>query len=126
MKDERQFFFPLFCDSNELRRHKLNRDVAGGKECRLAIHGPGDVFGELCLSGLGGRLETAPAIEDSSLKEIPCDKFLERLAKESTKDSSLLTSHRFSKARFPTYLPAKHFEMLKRKLVGGVALCLLL
>lgn len=54
-----------------------------GKECMLAIHGPGDVFGELCLSGLGGRLETATAMEDSFLKEIPCGKFLDRLAEDS-------------------------------------------
>lgn len=54
-----------------------------GKECMLAIHGPGDVFGELCLSGLGGRLETATAMEDSFLKEIPCGKFLDRLATDS-------------------------------------------
>src|SRR6185436_8742819 len=54
-----------------------------GKECMLAIHGPGDVFGELCLSGLGGRLETAAAMEDSLLKEIPCSKFLGRLSKDS-------------------------------------------
>jgi CRP/FNR family cyclic AMP-dependent transcriptional regulator len=54
-----------------------------GKECMLAIHGAGDVFGELCLSGLGGRLETATAMEDTSLKEIPSDKFLGRLAKDS-------------------------------------------
>jgi CRP-like cAMP-binding protein len=54
-----------------------------GKECMLAIHGAGDVFGELCLSGLGGRLETAVAMEDSFLKEIPCSKFLERLARDS-------------------------------------------
>src|SRR2546425_2962174 len=54
-----------------------------GHECLLAIHGEGDVFGELCLSGVGGRLETATAMEDSFLKEIPCRKFLERLAKDS-------------------------------------------
>src|SRR6266851_1707874 len=54
-----------------------------GKECMLAIHGAGDIFGELCLSGLGGRLETATAMEDSLLKEIPCSKFLDRLAKDS-------------------------------------------
>jgi CRP-like cAMP-binding protein len=53
-----------------------------GKECMLAIHGPGDVFGELCLSGLGGRLETATAMEDSFLKEIPCAKFPDRLAQD--------------------------------------------
>jgi CRP-like cAMP-binding protein len=54
-----------------------------GKECMLAIHGSGDVFGELCLSGLEGRLETAVAMEDSSLKTVPCGKFLERLAADS-------------------------------------------
>ena len=54
-----------------------------GKECMLAIHAEGDVFGELCLSGLGGRLETATAMEETLLKEIPCDKFLERLKRDS-------------------------------------------
>ena len=54
-----------------------------GKECMLAIHGAGDVFGELCLSGLGGRLETATAMEETLLKEIPCDKFLERLKSDA-------------------------------------------
>jgi CRP/FNR family cyclic AMP-dependent transcriptional regulator len=62
---------------------KLAMTASGGKECMLAIHGPGDVFGELCLSGLGGRQETATAMQDCSLKEIPCDKFLDRLAKDS-------------------------------------------
>jgi CRP-like cAMP-binding protein len=46
-----------------------------GKECLLAIRGAGDVFGALCLSGLGGRLETATAMEDCSLKEIPAASF---------------------------------------------------
>jgi CRP-like cAMP-binding protein len=54
-----------------------------GKECMLAILGAGDVFGEVCLSGLGSRLDTATAMEDSFLKEIPCGKFLNRLAKDS-------------------------------------------
>ena len=62
---------------------KLVMVSAEGKECMLAIHGPGDVFGELCLSGLGGRLESATAMEDSVLKEMPCGKFLDRLAKDS-------------------------------------------
>jgi CRP/FNR family cyclic AMP-dependent transcriptional regulator len=62
---------------------KLVMASSGGKECMLALHGAGDVFGELCLSGLGARLETATAMEDSSLKEIPCDKFLKRLSKDS-------------------------------------------
>lgn len=62
---------------------KLVRVSSEGKECMLAIHGAGDVFGEMCLSGLGGRLETATAMEDTFLKEIPCGKFLGRLAKDS-------------------------------------------
>jgi CRP/FNR family cyclic AMP-dependent transcriptional regulator len=57
--------------------------ASDGRECMLAIHGPGDVFGEMCLSGLDGRLETATAMEDTSLKTIPCGKFLGRLAKDS-------------------------------------------
>src|SRR5258705_3647714 len=62
---------------------KLVMVSSEGKECMLAIHGAGDVFGELCLSGFGGRLETAAAMEDCLLKEIPCGKFLGRLAADS-------------------------------------------
>jgi len=54
-----------------------------GKECVLAIHGAGDIFGELCLSGLSGRLETANAMEDTQLKEVQCGRFLERLGTDS-------------------------------------------
>jgi CRP/FNR family transcriptional regulator, cyclic AMP receptor protein len=54
-----------------------------GRECMLAIHASGDVFGELCLSGIAGRLETATAMEDTFLKKIPCAKFLERLTTDS-------------------------------------------
>ena len=54
-----------------------------GKECMLAIHASGDVFGELCLSGIVGRLETATAMEDTLLKRVPCARFLERLATDS-------------------------------------------
>jgi CRP/FNR family cyclic AMP-dependent transcriptional regulator len=54
-----------------------------GRDCMLAIHGPGDVFGEMCLSAAGGRLETATAMEETSLKTIRCAKFLERLAEDS-------------------------------------------
>jgi CRP-like cAMP-binding protein len=53
-----------------------------GKECMLAIHAAGDIFGELCLSGLGERTETATAMDDIVLKQLPCDKFLGRLAKD--------------------------------------------
>ncbi|MGA9772231.1 MAG: Crp/Fnr family transcriptional regulator [Blastocatellia bacterium] len=54
-----------------------------GKDCMLAIHGAGDIFGELCLSGLKGRLETAAAMEETVLKQIPCGKFLKRLSRDA-------------------------------------------
>jgi CRP/FNR family cyclic AMP-dependent transcriptional regulator len=76
--DERETVY--FIEKGQI---KLVMASSEGKECMLAIHSAGDVFGELCLSGLGARLETATAMEDSFLKEIPCDKFLGRLAKDS-------------------------------------------
>jgi CRP-like cAMP-binding protein len=54
-----------------------------GKECILAIHTAGDIFGELCLSGLGARLETATAMKQSLLKKIPSSKFFARLSRDS-------------------------------------------
>jgi CRP/FNR family transcriptional regulator, cyclic AMP receptor protein len=42
-----------------------------GKECLLAIYTPGDIFGEMCIAGLGERLETATAMEPTELKLIP-------------------------------------------------------
>ena len=62
---------------------KLSMISPEGRECLLAIHGVGDIFGELCLSGLAGRLETATAMEDTLLKTVPCSRFLEHLAKDS-------------------------------------------
>jgi CRP/FNR family cyclic AMP-dependent transcriptional regulator len=62
---------------------KLVMVSSEGKECMLAIHTSGDIFGELCLSGLAGRQETATAMEDTVLKRIPCAKFLERLSRDS-------------------------------------------
>jgi CRP/FNR family cyclic AMP-dependent transcriptional regulator len=76
--DERETVY--FIEKGQI---KLVMVSSEGKECMLAIHGPGDVFGELCLSGLGARLETASAMEDTMLKEIPCGKFLGRLAQDS-------------------------------------------
>jgi len=54
-----------------------------GRECILAIHTAGDIFGELCLSGLGARLETATAMKQTSLKQIPCSQFFARLSRDS-------------------------------------------
>ncbi len=76
--DQRETVY--FIEKGQIKLVMVSED---GKECMLAIHGAGDVFGELCLSGLGGRLETAIAMEDTSLKEIPCNRFLERLANDS-------------------------------------------
>src|SRR5678815_3852202 len=54
-----------------------------GKECLLAIHSAGDIFGELILSGLGSRRETATAMKETILKKIPCSQFLARLEHDS-------------------------------------------
>ncbi|HTF33037.1 MAG TPA: Crp/Fnr family transcriptional regulator [Myxococcota bacterium] len=63
---------------------KLSVLAPGGKECLLAIHAPGDVFGELCLGGEDVvRRETATAMEDTTLKAIPCPEFLTCLSHES-------------------------------------------
>jgi len=69
-----------FLESGQIKLVMLS---AEGKECTVAIHTSGDIFGELCLSGLGGRLETATAMADSVLKQVPCSMFLERLARDS-------------------------------------------
>lgn len=67
----------------ESGRIKLLVPSPGGKECLLAILGAGDIFGELCLSGLSERRETATAMEDTVLKGIPCDQFFARLDHDS-------------------------------------------
>lgn len=54
---------------------KLLRHSPKGKECTLAIYTAGDIFGELCLSGAGVRVETATAMERSVLKVIPAPLF---------------------------------------------------
>jgi CRP-like cAMP-binding protein len=62
---------------------KLLLPLTEGRECLLAIHTTGDIFGELCLPGLGARLETATAMEETTLKQIPCPKFFELLSRDS-------------------------------------------
>ena len=62
---------------------KLVVATPAGKECLLAIHTAGDVFGELCLAKLGKRVETATAMEDSVVKRIPCLNFFLRLSSDS-------------------------------------------
>ena len=65
-----------FIESGQIKLLMLSPE---GKECLLAIHTAGDIFGELCLSGLGSRLETARAMEETTLKQIPCSSFFARL-----------------------------------------------
>ena len=62
-----------FIESGQVKLLMLSAD---GKECLLAIHGVGDVFGELCLSGSDARLETATAMEETVLKKISRSQFL--------------------------------------------------
>jgi CRP/FNR family transcriptional regulator, cyclic AMP receptor protein len=69
-----------FIESGQIKLLMLSPE---GKECLLAIHGAGDVFGELCLSGLGSRLETATAMEETILKKIPCSQFLAGLNRDA-------------------------------------------
>jgi CRP/FNR family transcriptional regulator, cyclic AMP receptor protein len=54
-----------------------------GRECLLAVHATGDIFGESCLSGLGPRLETATAMEETILKQIPCPEFFALLSRDA-------------------------------------------
>ena len=69
-----------FIESGQIKLLMLS---AEGKECLLAIHSGGDIFGELCLSGLGARLETATAMKTTTLKQIPCAQFFARLSRDS-------------------------------------------
>ena len=69
-----------FIESGQI---KLLMHPTEGKECLLAIHSGGDIFGELSLSGLGPRLETAMAMKTSVLKQIPCDQFFAILSRAS-------------------------------------------
>ncbi len=69
-----------FIESGQVKLLMLSSE---GKECILAIHTEGDIFGELCLSGLGSRLETATAMKQTILKQIPCTQFFGRLHRDS-------------------------------------------
>jgi CRP/FNR family cyclic AMP-dependent transcriptional regulator len=72
--------FVYFIESGQIKLLMLS---PGGKECLIAIHAAGDIFGELCLSGLGARLETAIAMEETVIKQIPCSDFFARLGRDA-------------------------------------------
>jgi CRP/FNR family transcriptional regulator, cyclic AMP receptor protein len=69
-----------FVESGQIKLLMLSSE---GKECLLAIHSGGDIFGELSLSGLGARLETATAMKASTVKQIPCAQFFACLSRDS-------------------------------------------
>ena len=69
-----------FIESGQIKLLMLSSE---GRECLLAMHSGGDIFGELCLSGLGARLETATAMKATTLKQIPCAQFFARLSRDS-------------------------------------------
>jgi CRP-like cAMP-binding protein len=69
-----------FIESGQIKLLMLSTE---GKECLLAIHAAGDIFGELSLSGLGVRLETAVAMEETVIEQIPCSDFFARLGRDA-------------------------------------------
>jgi CRP/FNR family transcriptional regulator, cyclic AMP receptor protein len=69
-----------FIESGQIKLNMLSPD---GRECLLAVHTAGDIFGELCLSGIGARMETATAMEETKIKQIPCSKFFKRLSQDA-------------------------------------------
>src|ERR1700756_2505761 len=69
-----------FIETGQIKLLMLSSE---GRECILAIHSAGDIFGELCLSGSGARLETATAMKPTSLKQISSSQFFARLAGDS-------------------------------------------
>ena len=56
-----------FIETGQIKLLMLSSE---GRECMLAIHSAGDIFGELCLSGLGARLETATAMKATTLLSV--------------------------------------------------------
>ena len=69
-----------FIESGQIKLLLLSPE---GKECLLAIHSDGDIFGELCLAGLGARHETAVAMKETKIKKIPCAQFFARLNRDA-------------------------------------------
>lgn len=68
-----------FIERGQIKLLMLSPD---GKECLLSIQASGDIFGELCLAGLGSRLETAIAMDETIIKQIPCSQFFTLLNRE--------------------------------------------
>ena len=61
---------------------KLSMTSPAGKECVLAIHTGGDIFGELCPSGIGTRSESAITMRSTVLKQLPSAHFFTCLGRD--------------------------------------------
>jgi CRP/FNR family cyclic AMP-dependent transcriptional regulator len=72
-------------ESGQIKILALSEDA---KECLLAIYTAGDLFGELCLTGVS-RVDSATAMKDSVLKKMRCDSFLQRLKQASLHEAFL-------------------------------------
>ncbi|RIK43000.1 MAG: Crp/Fnr family transcriptional regulator [Chloroflexi bacterium] len=69
-----------FIESGQI---KLLMHAPEGRECLLAIHTAGDIFGELCLAGQGERQDTATAMEETVVRLIPCAQFFQCLSQNA-------------------------------------------
>lgn len=69
-----------FVESGQVKLVMLSPE---GHECLLAILTAGDIFGEVCLSGLGERTETATAMTKTTVKIIPCAQFFAALSRNA-------------------------------------------
>lgn len=65
-----------FIESGQVKLLMLSPE---GNECLLAILSAGDIFGELCLSGLSERTETAVAMTKTMVRVLPSARFFARL-----------------------------------------------
>ena len=69
-----------FIESGQVKLLMLSPE---GKECLLAIHTAGDTFGEMCLTGVATRQETAITMEDTRIQELSSASFIEHLNRNS-------------------------------------------
>jgi len=81
-------------ESGQVKLSTVSRK--GEEECIVGINTPGDVFGELCLSGTGERWEAATAMEETELRVVSCATF-----------SSLLRSDALLAQGFVRYLSVR-------------------
>jgi CRP/FNR family cyclic AMP-dependent transcriptional regulator len=83
---------------------------AEGKECLLTIHAAGDIFGELSLCGQTVRVDTAVAMRDVVLRQIPCRSFINTLQRESLMENLV---------RFLAVRVAEHQEVITSLLTAN-------